>query len=134
MPLADFTLVLLQHLAPRALQAAGFTLFAIVLLLLVLFREKRAVVYALVGTTIGTPCALAVMALVGLPITLVSAALPTLLLMVGVADAVHLLTAFSHRRGIGMGPKGALRSSFVELLFPCVLTTATTAAGYGHGP
>ncbi|MCP4498809.1 MAG: MMPL family transporter [Deltaproteobacteria bacterium] len=117
-------------LKKSAAQAAVFTFLCISILLFWVFREKRAVAIAFLGVTLGLPFTFAAMALLKMPITLVSASLPTLLLMVGVADSIHFLSAFQHRRSIGTGAKGALLATFSELLSPCVLTTITTTLGF----
>lgn len=113
-----------------ALSAAGLTVVAICLLLFLWTRRLRAVVGAFVGLALGLPVCFFAMAFFGWPVTLVTAALPTLLLMVGVADSVHFLSAYSAHRSIGHDSRQSVARAMSDLWLPCVLTTLTTVIGF----
>lgn len=111
--------------------AAAATFSLIALLLLLFFRSWRAAATSLVGVCVALPMSLAAMAAIDLPVTLVSAAIPTLLLMIGVADSVHVVRAILVERESISDPRLAIKRAWTSMLWPCVLTTFTTAVGFG---
>jgi|GEM_PF-1117121 len=119
-----------------AVTAAALTVLVVLLLTAFVFRRWQAVLGVLLGTAFALPPTLAVMALCGWPVTVVSSALPTLLLMVGVADAIHILRE-AQRRLADLGVEATVRQrrqalvdGFVHLAWPCLLTTVTTVLGF----
>ncbi|MDX1649795.1 MAG: MMPL family transporter, partial [Myxococcota bacterium] len=66
----------------------------------------------------------------GWPRNTLTELLPPLVLVMGVCDAVHLLTAHAAMRGRGLAPAPALREAARRVGRPCLLTTLTTAAGF----
>jgi predicted RND superfamily exporter protein len=70
------------------------------------------------------------MALTDRPITIVTSMVPTMILVLGVADATHLLRAFLDRRAAGIERFVAAREAAGELALPNLMTTATSAAGF----
>lgn len=69
-----------------------------------------------------------VMGILGLRINLVSQSLVTVVLAVGIADAIHLLTEYRARLHTE-GRDEALTSAVAETFVPCAFTTLTTVAG-----
>jgi len=69
------------------------------------------------------------MGLVGLKTTLLSSAMVPLFLAIGVADSVHVLADYQHRRISGETPRPAVGSTMTQLWQPCLFTSVTTAAG-----
>ena len=67
----------------------------------------------------------------GAELTLFTSTLPTLLMVVSVADGVHLALRFRARRLQGLSPQAASLQALRETLFPCFLTSLTTAIGFG---
>ncbi len=65
----------------------------------------------------------------GEPIYLPTAVIPVILTTIGLADEVHLLTAFRHKLG-RLPPALALDSTLGELARPVILTSLTTAIGF----
>ena len=65
----------------------------------------------------------------GIKFTVVSGALLTVILAIGVADSIHVLAEFfQHTRG-GLSRAEAAIASTAELLVPCFFTSITTVAG-----
>ncbi len=70
-----------------------------------------------------------VMAIIGMPVTIVTGMLPSFLLAVGVADSVHILSIFYRCLGKGDSKEKAVIFSMGHSGFPVVLTSLTTATG-----
>ena len=78
--------------------------------------------------------ALGILALAGRPMTMVTAALPTLVLVIALSDAIHLI-AHVEREWASAGRDGiAWRATVAEgvayLAVPCFHTALTTAIGF----
>ena len=101
----------------------------IVLFLVVLFRRVSGLVYPLIVVSLSLLASLGAMAVLGLPITLVSQILPSFLLVVGIGDSVHIMTIF-YRRYRDTGDK---HRAIVEAIrfagLPVLMTSVTTACG-----
>ncbi|MHC4897846.1 MAG: efflux RND transporter permease subunit, partial [Planctomycetota bacterium] len=103
---------------------------ALVVVLLILFRRPASIAVALCGVAVATPMTLGVMHYLGQPITIVNSMVSTMVMIIGVADAIHMLQCFHrHRRGAGTRQQ-AVRRMFIEMSTPCLLTTVTTALGF----
>ncbi len=70
-----------------------------------------------------------VMALFKIPMTLTTSAMPTFILAVGVADAIHILSVFYRHFHNGVNKKDAISFAMAHSGPPVLLTSLTTAAG-----
>ncbi len=112
---------------------ATFTPIAIALVGLgaaLLFRSALAAlaVLAVVGTTV--IWTLGTMGALGIPLSITTSLLPPLLLVIGIAEAIHLLSSYLDRLGAGEPRAGALAGALDEILAPCFWTSLTTACGF----
>lgn len=120
----------LQAYTERDLRVlAPMTLLAILVITFGLFRNFwcTAVPAVVIGLTLASTVGLA--GVFGVKLNIITTIVLPLAVAVGVADGVHVIAGFRERLGRGLAPPEALRSAWVELLFPCVITTLTTAAG-----
>ncbi|MGE4652160.1 MAG: efflux RND transporter permease subunit, partial [Myxococcota bacterium] len=97
--------------------------------LVAVFRSLRLAALPLIVVAISALWTLGVMAFFDFQLTILSVCLVSLVLTVGVADSIHVLTAYRQRLTQGTERDDALRSSLDELMWPCFLTSITTAAG-----
>ncbi|UTW61913.1 MMPL family transporter [bacterium SCSIO 12741] len=74
--------------------------------------------------------AVGVMVLTGKDMDLISNVLPTILMVIGIADVIHLLTNYLNRRREEKSRTKALMSSIREVGFATLLTTVTTMIGF----
>ncbi len=115
----------------RDMTVVGSAAFGVVILvLLLLFRRVSAVAVALPVVGIALIWMFGLMAALGLEINLISQSLGALILAVGVADSVHVISDYYQQLGEGHGRDEAVRHSTATLLVPCLFTSATTAAGF----
>jgi predicted RND superfamily exporter protein len=104
---------------------------AMVLLLVLAYRDVRAVFAALATTVVVVLVGLGMLAAAREPINLLTILLPVLLLALTVALCIHLASAFRRARAAGLdAPHAAAEARRAELR-PCLLTSLTTAAGFG---
>ena len=100
---------------------------ALLLVLAVLFRSPLGVVLPLGVVAVSVVWAFGFMGWLGWRANIVTTILPPILMAVGIADSVHLLQ--QARLASRQGGEDPLRTAFLRVLRPCLLTTLTTAAG-----
>ncbi len=106
-------------------------LYAVFTLILVyIFRSFAGVFLPYVTITFSTLMMIGTMGYMGLTINTLSAANPTILLTVALADAVHIMTVFYLALRNGHGKKAALRHTLIKNFYPTLLTTITTSLGF----
>jgi predicted RND superfamily exporter protein len=117
-------------------QSEGWSLLlicsvVIAILLLLFFWSFIGVVGPLAVAALSVLVSLAVVALIGWELDLMFGMLPTLLLTVGVANSVHIISEFrAYHAGLG-DRREAVRRTLYLVGTPCLLTSLTTAAGFG---
>lgn len=92
------------------------------------FRSAAAVVVSLVATGIAVAWTFGLMGWLGWPQNSLTQALAPLLLVVGVCDAIHLVSRIVARDDLPI--PDAIARACEEVGPPCVMTTITTAAGF----
>lgn len=105
------------------------TIGLILLAGIVAFRRLPAALLQLVVVGISVIWVFGVMGALGLQMSVLTSALPPLLLAIGVADSVHVLTDFYRRIAAGSPRNRAAAESIGRLFKPCAFTSLTTAAG-----
>ncbi len=106
----------------------SFLLLSLVLFLL--FRNAYSVI--LPGTCVGIALSwtVAYMVFVGDGFNIINSIVPTLLLVIGVGDAVHFLTTYYQELGAGAEQREAVRRMIVRIGAACLLTSVTAAVGF----
>jgi predicted RND superfamily exporter protein len=103
--------------------------------LLVLFRSWLAAALALCSVGLAVLWTLGFQGWLGWPRNSLSQALPPLVLVIGVCDAIHLLAGYLSRirpaADARDGREAALLAVVDDVGTPCLMTTLTTAAGFG---
>ncbi len=100
-------------------------LLIIMLLLWLIFRSLSAVVWPVVIVILSTIWAVGITAWIGLPITAFVMVTVMLTLAVGVADTVHVMSAYLSSRNEGHDHPSALKRGFRNVAVACLLTTVT---------
>ena len=109
MPLLDATVgeFILQDL----LMSVPLSLAVLFLLLFVAFGTLQGVVIPLVTGILSTVWGLGLMALFGLPINILTATIPSLIMVIGSAEDVHMISDYYHRLEGGNTKLVALRTA-----------------------
>ena len=103
-------------------------LFAILFLA---FRTLQGVVIPIVTGLLSVVWALGAMALLGIPINVITAIIPSLLITIGFAEDVHMLTEYHHLLEAGRDKVAAVREMVTQTSLPVLVTTFTTVLGFG---
>ncbi len=112
------------------LLATALTVIALATLLLATLGNWRAVLVCLLPVMTTVPATLGLMGWLGQPVTIIHTVIPALILVIGVADAVHMLLAWQRARDAGAGPRSAVNSMLEVTGRACFYTTVTTVAGF----
>lgn len=97
----------------------------------VLFRRLWAVVTVASAPILGAYWTLGSMGLVGEKLNVINSVLPTLVMVIGFTDAVHLLVDVRHSRRRNLSPLDAATAAIRHLGVACALTSLTTCVGFG---
>jgi predicted RND superfamily exporter protein len=101
-----------------------------IIFLTLLFRRISGVIYPILIVFLAMMGTIGAQAWLGYPITLVTSVLPTLLIVVGVADSVHLLSGFYREYHANGGNKeDAIAVALGNNGLAILMTTATTSVG-----
>ncbi len=107
--------------------AIGIVVIAILLGLL--FRRVSGVLMPLLAVWLSLMATMALMPALGIAFTASTQILPTFLLAVGIADAVHILSIFYRRYDAGEEKQAAISGAMKQTAVAIIMTTVTTAAG-----
>ncbi len=96
------------------------------------FRSARTVFAAMGVIIVGTMAALGAYGGAGHRLNMITVVLPTLIIVLGVADAVHFPTAFAElrRREPNLATPELIVRGLRKVFLPCLFTTLTTMAGF----
>lgn len=112
------------------LRFAPLTALLLALVLGLLFRSVQGVLIPLLSVGLGALWTLAFMALTGESVNIINTITATLILVIGVADAVHMMERYSQERGAGLDRREATRKALIWVGGACLLTSLTTAVGF----
>ncbi len=100
-------------------------------ILFIVFRNVRGMVTPLLVVIISIIWTMGLMAILGYSISIVSTALPVILVAIGCADGIHIITEFYGRLSGGNRKREALVDTMEEISSPVVMTSLTSMAGFG---
>jgi hydrophobe/amphiphile efflux-3 (HAE3) family protein len=112
----------------RLLPLSGLLLFGI---LYAVCGTLQAVLVPMLTGLVSIAWTLGIMALVEIPINLLTAIVPALLIAIGFTEDIHMLS--EHRRLVdtGLDRRTAVRTMTREALLPVTVTSVTTVLGFG---
>ena len=108
--------------------AVGLGLTSLIALLI--FRSLSALVIVGVGPAIGVIWTMGLLGWVGEPLNVLNNVVPTLVLVIGFTDSVHLLHRFRGARSAGRSRRQASIDAVKSAGAACALTSLTTAIGF----
>jgi predicted RND superfamily exporter protein len=103
---------------------------AMALLLFLLFRTFWATVFPMVGVGFATVWSIGFMQWQGEPITVINSVIPVLVLVIGVADAIHIISRYLQIASKTENREEAIVETMVHMAPPCLLAALTTAVGF----
>lgn len=121
--IAEFMTTDLKRLFPAAL-------LVVIIMLGIIMRDFKGVVMPVLVTVFAIIWTFSLKGLFRVPITIVEITIPVMLIAIGCADGVHIVTEFKHFTGKGFDAKTAVIKTMKNLTLPIVLTSVTTAIGF----
>lgn len=103
----------------------------IVCLLLFLFRSISKTLIILSSTTAALLFTFSVISWMEHPLTLVGISLPVLILVIAIADSIHIVTRWDQNASWENERGRVLRATMHQTWLPCLMTSFTTAIGFG---
>lgn len=103
----------------------------LLLFLLVQFRMVQGLVIPLVTGLVSVVWGMGLMAVLGLPLNVLTVMVPAVLIIIGCTEDVHLLAEYHHLLQEGESKMAAIRTALGQAAWPIVVTTATTVVGFG---
>ena len=102
----------------------------IIVVMLLILRSVMATLTGLLIIILSTIFGMGIGGWLGIELTPISIAAPTIILTIAVADAVHILAAFRQKMQRGMDKVEAIIDATATNTFPVTLTSITTAVGF----
>lgn len=106
-------------------------ILVIMIILFLVFRNVRGMLTPLLVVLISVVWTLGLMALLKVPISILSTALPVVLVAIGCADGIHIITHFYGRLSLGAEKRAAIVGTMEELSSAVIMTSLTSMAGFG---
>ncbi|MEE2829078.1 MAG: MMPL family transporter [Myxococcota bacterium] len=100
------------------------------LVLFAVFRSASGVLIPLLSVFLGAIWTVAAMAITGESINIINTITATLVLVIGVADAIHMMTRYGYERRAGQDRTAAMRKALSSVGAACFLTSMTTAIAF----
>ncbi len=120
-----------ERVATQDMVENGALIIAIVaLLLVVLYRNPIGVVLPVLSSLVSLALVLGLMAATDEPITMISQLVPEIILILGVADGVYILSRYMEERRRHPAQQ-AFTETMRAMVVACFFTSFTTAVGFG---
>jgi predicted RND superfamily exporter protein len=121
---------------PELLIADQRTFVPMIMLLIILtlyaaFRSFWGILLPLLTVIISVIWVLGFLVLCGKAVEIVTSVLPPLILVIAIADAVHVLAHYQEELERNRNRQEAVRDATAYILVPCFLTSVTTSIGFG---
>jgi hypothetical protein len=100
-------------------------------MLFVIFRNWACVFFSELTVFLSLLWTFGLKAMVGSPITPVSSALIALIAVIGIASSVHIISHYQVESSRGKDKKEAILNTYARAGKPCLMTSLTTAVGFG---
>jgi predicted RND superfamily exporter protein len=124
-PMMEFFMEMMEEMGPLYM---GMLLLMIVLLWF-LFRSFSAVLWPISVVVLSTVWTVGIFGWFETTITTMLVLTIMLVLAVGIADTIHIMSGYLFFRNEGVSHNNALDSAYLKAGLPCLLTTITTMAG-----
>jgi uncharacterized protein len=112
------------------IRTAPASILLMAFFLMLLFRSAIGMILPQAVVMIAVIWTLGMMQMTDEPLGLINHIVPVMVLVVGVADAVHILSRYYEERRAGRDRNAAVKRSVEALSKACFLTSATTAVGF----
>ena len=108
-----------------------FSIFLVFIVMFLLFRKWIGIFIALGTVGMGLVLLMGFFGLTGRELTILSALYPLLMVIVGTSDVIHIMSKYIDEMRKGNDKPTALKTTIREIGLATLLTSVTTAVGYG---
>ncbi len=119
-----------ELLEENTINSSSLAFAMITLFLLFLLRQFKGVAGPFIIISITMLLILGFMAIFKLPITTLFGIIPAMIMAIGIADAVHIVSEYQMQLKAGNNNRAAILGAVKQLGFPCLFTSLTTAVGF----
>lgn len=119
-----------EYMTRDLFKLTPLVLLLVIIILYASLRLIRGVLLSISVVVVSLVWTLGLMALTGRPITLIVTAMPVMLVAIGIADGIHLITEYKLAWIKYRSNERAIRKMMKELTKPVLLTSLTTMAGF----
>ncbi len=119
-----------EHMVDDILMVVGLEFAVFGLLLPFVFRSWRGIVVPLGTVLLAISMSFGSLALAGMRFTIIDVAVPGLIVVIGLSDAIHMMHRFEEELARGATRHEAIRQMIRRVGAACVLTSLTTAIGF----
>ncbi len=124
-PLMQIFMKIMEEMGPMYMGM----LLVMIILLWFLFKSLSAVVWPILVVVLSCIWMGGIIGWLGITVTNMITLTIMLILAVGIADTIHIISGYLHFRNKGMDHKKALDAAFEKSALPCLLTSVTTSIG-----
>ena len=111
--------------------SAGAAAILVTLIMFLIFRKPVGIAIAMVSIGVGMLLFIGFMAVTGRELSAMSALYPVLMIIVGTSDVIHIMSKYIDELRRGKERFAALRITIKEIGLATLLTSITTAIGFG---
>ncbi|MCR4317315.1 MAG: MMPL family transporter [Planctomycetes bacterium] len=129
LPIIENTYI--EYMISDTIAFSAVTILILMVILAFYFRNALGVILPLGTVGLSLTIVLGIIVISGQGITITLTILPTLLLIVGVADSIHIISDFRTNIANGMSRDDSIMHTVKHLGVACFMTSFTTAIGFG---
>jgi len=101
------------------------------IVLFIIFRNIKGIYIPISVVMISTTLSVALMAITGQKLNVLNNIIPPFLLVYGLADSIHQINRYYEEVGKGHHKMASLKNMLAAMTLACLMTSVTTAAGFG---
>jgi hydrophobe/amphiphile efflux-3 (HAE3) family protein len=120
-----------EYIQQDQINLIPISLGVLLVILFLAFRMLQGVVVPIVTGVTSIVWGLGLMAIFGLPVNVITAIIPSLLIAIGFTEDVHMLSEYHHLLEQGKDKLTAIRTMIQQSALPILITTITTVLGFG---
>jgi len=122
--------IVLRRLQKEVLIYASISTLIVILVVSLIFRRKWGIIISALTVFLGLIYFMGIIAYAGVPLNIMSNLFPTLMLIVGMSDVVHLMSKYIVELQKGLNRFEALKITVKQIGVTILMTSLTTAIGF----
>lgn len=119
-----------MYMAKDMIRLFPAAMLVVIIILLIILRHFRGMLIPITVTVCSIIWTFGLKSLLSSPLTIAESSIPVMLIAIGCADGVHIISEFLHLQRSGLSSKEAVTKTMTVLTIPVILTSITTAIGF----